>query len=1169
MDQSLIEAVLENHSRSHTAINRLHDQLQSLEILQDSARRSFTAARVSGAELDRSSNNLLRSSSQILVPSPEVTSPVYGSKSASDLHDISPRRHFYKDVSPSKMRLSESQTSGFDVSAILSQLSPPKPFASENSNRLSFGSHNMSGDELLGILDKISVTGHQLQTELQDAKVREAHLIREVQNAKSKQNGFQKVSPWKSNEFGSTCAFCKTGKHDSTKMSSDDAAHIRAKCEKLQDAMLSLQDENMKLNRMLRLPSHSQENDSVLTSNSKLKQNDQELIKLQEKIDKLKKQLDESEKSLLKERDKVTSFEISQVCHQKRDAGINTSSEKLNYRENSEKQLENLCSRLQIKADTLQEQNSEYSMRIQRLEKCISLANESKMSDETYNIRIDDLHNALLGKDDQLKSLEAKLKSVNKQMEETENKTQKMKTKDICKRKEVLLLCEKYEQLKKNVKRLESDLRDSQKKLQESTTKAWALETSYQKNAEENEILRHQLQLHESLINSTRACQNGNGATNILKDYERLTEKYEALLDLRLREYDRVKVNTKTKKVMKQINVERRHHTDRKPDTRRSLIKDYDQHERVMTDSMWKRQQDFRRFYARDEISAPSRLRSQSADEIPINSCRSEPRKIHIQSNLKEDLPMRMEELSYPRHTSRGSYLPGDESGLRYSDGEKYLPKRDFNNNSNNNNHMLSHFDSKGRDRNMLTSTPVKMLESEQDRIERREKYDDKEGKSTFVVPTDRQIPLLSSRKNTIDNRTASKTRSRSLSPIRIDDKDFENKMEDFRPSSSRESQKSVSFNLNPAHRRTKSTNSVMDVGFVGSKLTSPRRENMLMKRKNISPVEVLEKVKSAYQEEYLHNMKGVDWIISPENSPPDLKQSSNLPGSYVKSASLSPSQKSSLMGATLCANRYKRSTESVKTLLEKNYGTNHYNGISGSKHETISEYVPTRKLSTSPKSILKKPKDSNASLSNSNRTPVVVREKFSHHKIDFDSTYDLSPPEMFRDLNRKDESVDSTQTVVNESVEIIDIKPKSMNQDGTLISSDSSFKSHESQVSGKREYYGNEVSEMIERKEEKIKRENKPENLMIPVQFLKDDDTDSLGQSSISSTRDHIGRFEFLQEMQSTLKNPAFSYQKQPFNDMPDSNDKINLDSDIGLSARQQEYADKLIKKYMKKSNS
>lgn len=61
---------------------------------------------------------------------------------------------------------------------------------------------------------------------------------------------------------------------------------------------------------------------------------------------------------------------------------------------------------------------------------------------------------------------------------------------------------------------------------------------------------------------------------------------------------------------------------------------------------------------------------------------------------------------------------------------------------------------------------------------------------------------------------------------------------------------------------------------------------------------------------------------------------------------------------------------------------------------------------------------------------------------------------------------------------------------------------------------------------------------------------------------------------MQSTLKSPAFSYQKPSVSDNIPMKD-ISLQTrpvddatpEIGLSARQQEYADKLVVKYMKKS--
>lgn len=282
---------------------------------------------------------------------------------------------------------------------------------------------------------------------------------------------------------------------------------------------------------------------------------------------------------------------------------------------------------------------------------------------------------------------------------------------------------------------------------------------------------------------------------------------------------------------------------------------------------------------------------------------------------------------------------------------------------------------SKVKDANFRTSTPVKTSSVTLEYSRR--KFEDEKNSSLLNDRGKSQEKIA----NTTEK---AQLRSQSLSPIRNFPADRSAERKGGNLSLSPETKKSVSFLTPTAPYRSRSTDSLLEK----RNDIASRSKDLGDEKKNLSPVEVLEKVKSAYQEEYLKNMEGVNLSATPRKG---------------YSSSKSKEAKTRVeTGAEMWAERYKKNSANVKMLLDKNYG--HEKDSSGSSSLSESENCVTK----SPKSILKRPKnfmhnlqedrnhDKSSSVPYHSDTPIplVVREKSTNLPL---QTYDIALSEMLK----------------------------------------------------------------------------------------------------------------------------------------------------------------------------
>ncbi|CAK8672769.1 unnamed protein product [Clavelina lepadiformis] len=539
-ERSFIETALKHHSSAQAAIKVLQEQLSSLKKIQSTKKETFILT--NEQDLEKSAADILYSASHFLHDSvdgkPIVASPflsstlsVHGNvkddgvirnllpsfediKNNKKLIDIekivsvSPIKPSYSEITsltpvtkdslasttlpltpfsfnistPKSMHAIDPEVNE-QISSSVNCLHLTPQFSTQNMNlteileQLAYSS-TLSGhgpehdrvlntsdtDELIQLLEKISQAGKDLKFELQEAKLQESKLKEEVASLRTKENGVSRKSEWKSSE---------------------DCKGFEEKCTKLEDALLSLQDENIKLNRMLKDRGETSQNESF--------------EKMKDENHRLKIQVEQLKQSLADNEKKLQGYSTNMVTR-------TGSPEK----KAKQQQLQNnhVDTQLRNKLDVLEG----------KLYDTISEVDEVKK----YQKTIDDLHILLLEKDEKIKSYERQLKALCKKYGAMHTEYELLQEKDVYKRKEVLQLCDKFERMKAKYKKLESELTEYRTEDQRDNTCKWALENSIQKLTQENYSLRAKILSEEKQMSMSKML--------LEKDYEALKMRYDGLL---------------------------------------------------------------------------------------------------------------------------------------------------------------------------------------------------------------------------------------------------------------------------------------------------------------------------------------------------------------------------------------------------------------------------------------------------------------------------------------------------------------------------------------------------------------------------------------------------------------------------------------------------------------
>nr|CAB3267637.1 vacuolar protein sorting-associated protein 35-like [Phallusia mammillata] len=525
-NSSFIETAMKHHSTTQAAIKSLQHQLECFDHIRKSTKEIFLLTEKNEKAVEHSAENLLNSTSRYLCDTPD--NKVHGSplltstlskKNTDDtvirnllptfedvqpltaldiqppilfspikpinqsiltsatrdsfasttlpptpssdvIKDSVPRFNDIEDknsVSPGSKNCSVvAPSSGcMSLSEVLARLAYSSALNGTGSGQDSFGS---SSDELIGLLEKISRTGEQLKIELQEARLRETALLKEIQRLKSQQNGYH----------------VKSNASSPTEHTSPHIEVWKLKCEKLEDALLSLQDENIKLNRQVKsgFVSDSQQVEPHL--DQALKQSEEENFFLKKQLERIRDQLRLAEEMNKESRSPPRNF----AEHEKGKHAL------------------------------MEEQK-----------RCKEAEDEIK----SLTQRLNDLEKLLVEKEEKIFKMEEKLCEAKDASRLSLSRCEDLENNDVYKRKEVLQLCDKFEKMKKLSKKMENDLLEYKKKERNDVTGKWAVENSLQKVAQENKFLRSKMKTELQKITMDKLL--------VEKDYDILKKRYNALLD--------------------------------------------------------------------------------------------------------------------------------------------------------------------------------------------------------------------------------------------------------------------------------------------------------------------------------------------------------------------------------------------------------------------------------------------------------------------------------------------------------------------------------------------------------------------------------------------------------------------------------------------------------------